>query len=222
MKPISELEKKLGISFTNKEILETAITHSSYANEKNVECNERLEFLGDAVLELCMSKYLYTHHKLSEGEMTKTRAQSVREEALYIYANHMDLHSYIRLGNGEEQSNGRGRQAILADAFEAVLGACYLEVGFDGAYEVFSKLVVPYHDEVLNIKDYKSTFQELVQADRRSVKYEIVGRTGPSHNSTFEAIVMMDDIIMGRGFGRTKKDAEQEAAREALAIAAKN
>lgn len=222
MRPINELEEILGVRFNNKDLLLTALTHSSYANENACECNERLEFLGDAVLELSMSKYLYSHYSLAEGEMTKKRAQSVREEALDIYAEHIDLKSFIRLGNGEEQSNGRGRPAILADAFEAVLGACYLEFGFDTVYEIFSKVVVCHLDEVLSIKDYKSTFQELVQADKRSVTYEIIGKTGPSHNATFEAIVKIDDeIIMGHGFGRTKKDAEQEAAKEALAKAAK-
>lgn len=222
MKKSSELEKILGIEFKNKELLETALTHSSFANENECECNERLEFLGDAVLELCMSKFLYTHYSLNEGAMTKKRAQSVREEALVIYAQHIKLSDYIKLGNGEEQGNGRGRPAIIADAFEAVLGACYLEFGFDMTYEVFARIVVSHIEEVLAIKDYKSTFQELVQADKRSVRYEIVNKTGPSHNLTFEAVVIMDDIIMGRGFGRTKKDAEQEAAKQALAIAAKN
>ena len=222
MRPIADLEEILGVKFLKKELLETALTHSSYANENKCECNERLEFLGDAVLELCMSKYLYKSYDLNEGAMTKKRAQSVREEALLIYASHIDLQSFIRLGNGEEQSDGRGRPAIIADAFEAVIGACFLEFGFDRTYEIFSKIVIPYHDEVLSIKDYKSTFQELVQADRRSVKYEIVGRSGPSHNATFEAVVLMDDIVMGRGKGKTKRDAEQEAAREALTKAAKN
>lgn len=216
MKEINTLCKKLGVEFKNIALLKTALTHSSYANENGGECNERLEFLGDAVLELCMSRYLISRYKLNEGDMTKKRAQSVREEALVIYASHLDLASYILLGNGEEQSGGRERPAIIADAFEAVLGACFMEFGFDRTYEVFSNIIVKYIDEVLFIKDYKSTFQELVQADKRSLRYEIVSRKGPSHNTTFEAIVMMDEIIMGRGFGKTKKEAEQNAAKMAL------
>ncbi len=216
MKDTLELALKLGVKFKNIQLLKTALTHSSYQNEKGVECNERLEFLGDAVLELCMSKYLISHYNLNEGEMTKKRAQSVREEALVIYASYLSLSDYLYLGNGEEQTGGRERPAIIADAFEAVLGACFIEFGFDKTYEIFSKIIVNHIDEVLFIKDYKSTFQELVQADKRSVNYEIVSETGPSHNKTFEAVVMMDEIIMGRGYGHTKKEAEQNAAKTAL------
>lgn len=216
MKEINTLCKKLGVEFKNIALLKTALTHSSYANENGGECNERLEFLGDAVLELCMSRYLISRYKLNEGDMTKKRAQSVREEALVIYASHLDLASYIFLGNGEEQSGGRERPAIIADAFEALLGACFMEFGFDRTYEIFSNIIVKFIDEVLYIKDYKSTLQELVQADKRSLNYEIVSRKGPSHNTTFEAIVMMDEIIMGRGIGKTKKEAEQNAAKMAL------
>ena len=153
--------------------------------------------------------------------MTKKRAQSVREEALDIYANHINLVDFLFLGNGEEVNISRGKKAIIADAFEAVLGACFLEMGFDYVYEIFNRLVVPYFDEVDAIKDYKSKFQELVQADKRSLEYKIVGKEGPSHNTTFEAVVLMDDMIMGRGFGSTKKDAEQNAAKEALLKVAK-
>ena len=221
MKKISELEKLLGIEFKDKTLIKEALTHSSYANENGGECNERLEFLGDAVLELSMSKYLFNNYKLNEGKMTKRRAQCVREEALDIYAKHLGLQEFLFLGNGEEQSSGRGRPAILADAFEAVLGACFEEAGFDKVYEIFLRIVVPYLDEVDSIRDYKSIFQELVQADKRTLEYQIVGKQGPSHNTTFEAVVKMDGMIMGRGFGRTKKDAEQEAAKEALDKVAK-
>ncbi len=221
MRPISELEKILGIKFSDKKIIKEALTHSSYANEHGGECNERLEFLGDAVLELCMSKYLFKNMSLNEGDMTKKRAQSVREEALDIYANHINLIEFLYLGNGEELNLSRGKKAIVADAFEAVLGACFLEIGFDYVYEIFNKIVVPYFDEVNAIVDYKSKFQELVQADKRSLEYKIVGKEGPSHNTTFEAIVLMDEMIMGRGFGSTKKDAEQNAAKQALLKVAK-
>ncbi|MGL4949032.1 MAG: ribonuclease III [Anaeroplasmataceae bacterium] len=213
---IEELEQKLGLKFNNKSILIEALTHSSYSNENNTPCNERLEFLGDAVLELSMSKYLHTHTKFDEGVMTKKRAQAVREEALVIYADHLDLNNYLLLGMGEIQTNGKYKSSIIADAFEAIMGAIFTEFGFDKAYDSFFKLVVPYLEEILSIKDYKSLFQELVQADKRSVKYEITNKIGPSHNTTFEAVVFMDSIIMGKGTGKTKKEAEQMAAKKAL------
>lgn len=216
MRNYKELLKTLGIAFQDETLIKTALTHSSYSNENGGECNERLEFLGDAVLELCMSKYLINKYSISEGDMTKKRAQSVREEALVIYASHLHLADYLYLGNGEELTGGRERPAIIADAFEALLGAIFIQFGFDKTYEIFSNIVVNYIDEVLYIKDYKSIFQELVQADKRSLKYEIVDKKGPSHNSIFEAVVMMDDIIMGRGEGKTKKEAEQNAAKMAL------
>lgn len=222
MKDLSELESILNLKFKNKKILEEALTHSTYGNEHNVAYNERLEFLGDAVLELSMSKYLYSHYNLSEGDMTKKRAQAVREEALDIYASKIDLGSYLLLGKGEEAQGGRKKPAVIADAFEAVLGACFFEFGFDKTYEVFEHIVVPYIPEVVDIKDFKTMLQEYAQSDKRSLKYEIIGQTGPAHNILFEAQVTMDDnIIMGHGFGKTKKDAEQEAAKEALSKIAK-
>ena len=166
MKEINTLCKKLGVEFKNIALLKTALTHSSYANENGGECNERLEFLGDAVLELCMSRYLISRYKLNEGDMTKKRAQSVREEALVIYASHLDLASYILLGNGEEQSGGRERPAIIADAFEAVLGACFMEFGFDRTYEVFSNIIVKYIDEVYLLRIINLPFKSLYRLTR--------------------------------------------------------
>lgn len=222
MSKIDNLQSKLGLNFEDKSLLIESLTHSSYSNENGGDCNERLEFLGDAVLDLCMSKYLIQNYQLAEGDMTKKRAQAVREEALVIYAQHLELPDYLLLGIGEDQSGGRQRPAIIADAFEALLGAIFEEFGFDKVYDVFNTLVLPYAREVMEIKDYKSHFQELVQADKRSVSYSIVSKTGPSHNITFEAVVLMDEIIMGRGFGKTKKDAEQEAAKQALLKLAKS
>lgn len=221
MNKLQKLEKELGVQFQNKAILIEALTHSSFANENGVLCNERLEFLGDAVLELSMSKFLFEQYSFNEGEMTKKRAQGVCEDALCIYASHLGLTEYILLGNGEESSGGRNRKAIIADAFEAVLGAVFEEFGFEIAYQVFSKLVLPYIDEILVIKDYKSRFQELVQADKRTISYSITNETGPSHNKKFEAVVYMDSIVMGRGCGKSKKEAEQQAALEALKKMAK-
>lgn len=217
MKHYSELEKKLGVDFKDKSVLIEALTHSSYGNEHNCPFNERLEFLGDAVLELSMSKYLISKYQMAEGDMTKRRAQAVREEALDIYAAHLDLPRYLYLGRGEELTGGRTRKAVIADAFEAVLGAVFKEFGFDKAYEVFSKIVIPYIDEVVSIKDFKTILQEEVQADKRSLSYRIIKEEGPAHDKVFTAEVLMDgNLIMGCGVGKTKKDAEQEAARQAL------
>lgn len=217
MKHYSELEKKLGVDFNDKSVLIEALTHSSYGNEHNCPFNERLEFLGDAVLELSMSKYLISKYQMAEGDMTKRRAQAVREEALDIYAAHLELPSYLYLGRGEELTGGRTRKAVIADAFEAVLGAVFKEFGFDKAYEVFSKIVIPYIDEVVSIKDFKTILQEEVQADKRSLSYRIIKEEGPAHDKVFTAEVLMDgNLIMGCGVGKTKKDAEQEAARQAL------
>ena len=211
-----ELEQTIEYTFRDAELLKLALTHSSYANEHHVECNERLEYLGDAVLQLCMSKYLYQKIHLDEGVLSKTRARSVCEEALNIYAEKINLRRYLLLGNGEEHTGGRSRPAIVADAFEAMLGAILLDSDFEKVYEVFERIVVPYQDLVVQIKDYKSTFQEKVQADKRSLHYEIIREDGPANDRTYEAVVYMDELLMGRGIGKTKKEAEQNAAKEAL------
>ncbi len=217
MKHYSQLEEKLGLNFKDKSILIEALTHSSYGNEHQCSFNERLEFLGDAVLELSMSKYLITKYPhMPEGDMTKRRAQAVREEALNIYASYLELPQYLYLGRGEEQSGGRKRKAVIADAFEALLGAVFKQFGFEIAYETFSKIVIPYIDEVTSIKDFKTILQEEVQADKRSLSYRIINEEGPAHDKVFTAEVLMDGIIMGQGVGKTKKDAEQEAAKIAL------
>lgn len=209
-------------AFNNKKILEEAFTHSSYANEHHSSHNERLEFLGDAVLELCMSDYLFNNYSLKEGEMTKKRAQSVCEEALVMYAEKINLPKHIRLGHGEEISGGRLRPAIVADAFEAFLGAIYLDLGFEKAKEFFNFAVVPNIYEAETIIDYKSTLQEHVQADKRTLSYYIEKEDGPAHNRTFVACCDMEGIILGRGVGKTKKEAEQNAAKEALNKLVKN
>ncbi len=213
--------QKLFDGFKDKKILSEALTHSSYANEKNTENNERLEYLGDAVLELCMSDYLFRNYKLSEGEMTKKRAQSVCEDALVVYAEKINLPKYVKLGHGEETSGGRERKAIIADAFEALLGAIYLDQGFNSAQEFFNTVIVPNLVETTSIKDYKSTLQEHVQADKRSLTYSISKEEGPAHNRTFESVCEMDGIILGKGTGKTKKEAEQNAAKQALDILVK-
>ena len=215
------LEEKLGYVFKDKNLIKLALTHSSYANEHNIECNERLEFLGDAVLELAMSRKLYDTIDLDEGVLTKMRAKAVCESALDLYASKIDLSSYLYLGKGEEATGGRTRPVIIADATEAVLGAIYLDGGFEAAREIVKKFFEPYFDDVLKNKDYKSMLQEKLQSEKRSIRYEIVRDEGPANNKTFEAVVYMDEILMGRGIGKTKKEAQQQAAKDALEKEAK-
>ncbi len=218
----NEFENKIGYTFKNKNYLLEALTHSSYANEHSTKHNERLEFLGDAVLELSMSKHLFSIISLDEGVLTKTRAKSVCEEALDIYADKINLGKYLLLGRGEELTGGRTRPAVIADAFEAVLGAIFLDGGFEEADKFVKQFVIPYYNDLLAIKDYKSTLQEKLQSEKRTIKYEIVKDLGPANDKTFEAVVYMDDILMGRGIGKTKKEAEQNAAKSALLKEAKN
>lgn len=212
----NNLEEVLGIHFNNKSLLNEALTHSSYGNEHNMPYNERLEFLGDAVIELLMSQYLYLKSEISEGQMTKKRAQSVCEEALVKYADKINLKEYMLLGHGEELSNGRNRPAIIADCFEALFGAVYLDQGYFVAYELFEKLVIPHLDLLNDIKDYKSTLQEYVQSFKNTISYELISEEGPAHDKTYTVKVLMDGVTLGVGVGKTKKEAEQNAAKEAL------
>lgn len=221
MQPLNNLEELIDYQFKNKSLLETALTHSSYANEHQTESNERLEFLGDAVLELATSFYLYENNNDDEGVLTKTRAQSVCEDALNIYAKKIHLDEFIWLGHGEEVAGGRNRPAIIADSFEAVLGAVFLDSNFDTVKNVINKLVIKNFSDLDSIRDYKSILQEKLQADKRSIRYEIISEEGPSNNRIFEAVVYMDSILMGRGKGPSKQKAEQEAAKEALTKEAK-
>ncbi|MDD4193891.1 MAG: ribonuclease III [Acholeplasmataceae bacterium] len=206
----------LGIPYKNIELYERALTHSSYANENQVEKNETLEFLGDAVIELLMSDFLYKENLKDEGAMTKRRAQAVCEEALVIYASKIHLKDYMRLGRGELQKGAN--DAMIADAFEAFFGAIYLDLGFKYTQKMFQKLIVPHLNTMWDIKDYKSILQELIQSGtKRNISYHIIKETGPSHDKFFEAIVKLDQhIILGTGQGKTKKEAEQHAAEDAL------
>lgn len=222
MHKLKEFENILSYEFNNIELLRVALTHSSYANEHSLESNERMEFLGDAVLELCMSKYLYSVIDLDEGVLTKSRAKAVCEDALNVYAKGINLSKYIFLGKGEECSGGRERPAIIADAFEAVLGAVFLDGGINEAYRIVETVILPNMGEVLVYKDYKSILQEKLQSEKRSIRYEIVKEEGPANNKKFEAAVYMDDIIMGRGIGKSKKEAQQNAAKQALSKEAKS
>jgi len=210
------LLKQLKLTHKNIELYELALTHSSYAYENQTDKNEKLEFLGDAVIELLMSNYLYRENLEDEGQMTKKRAQAVCEEALVIYASKIKLKKYLKLGKGELAKGANG--AMIADAFEALFGAVYLDLGYEAAKELFNRIVIPHLDDVFGIKDYKSTLQEFIQAgDKRVVTYHIFRESGPSHDKLFEAAVKLDtNITLGVGRGKTKKEAEQNAAHDAL------
>lgn len=195
------------------------MTHSSYANEHGTVSNERLEFIGDAVVDLAVGRYLYDHLPFDEGILTKKRAQDVCESSLYNYALQFNLGQYLLLGKGEEKNLGREKAAVLADAFEALLGAIFLDKGFDEVYKVLNKVVFPNIKATLNVddNDYKSKLQELVQSDKRTLNYIIVSESGPAHNKEFVSRVYMDEtIMMGEGVGKTKKEAEQNAAKVTL------
>jgi ribonuclease-3 len=194
-------------------IYEEAFTHTSYANEQNKASYERLEFLGDAVLELIISNYLFLNFNDKEGMMTKERARLVREDALYEYALKLGLDKYVLVGHGEDK---KIKKAILADVFEAFLGKYYLEKGFTKATEYILKYVIPLTKEMTEIKDYKSLLQELVQTEKREIFYDVLKEEGPAHDKQFLIAVKIDNIIYGKGSGHSKKEAEQKAAKSAL------
>jgi len=213
-----ELLNKFGIDGKNLRLYETALTHTSYANENGVASYERLEFLGDAVLELLMSEYLYNKDEYSEGEMTKLRAHFVCEEALYEYSMRLGFDEYIKLGNGQKDHGGTQNKAILADVFEAWLGAIFLDKGLDTVKEFWISYVIPIVEsgKIDYFGDYKSLLQEYVQTDQKSLEYVITDESGPAHNKTFTAEVKISDIVYGTGVANSKKAAEQAAAKSAL------
>lgn len=213
-----KLLKDLKINYRNIELYETALSHTSYANENGVDSYERLEYLGDAVLELIISDYIYNTTSENEGAMTKLRASYVQEDALYEYAVRMNIPDYIKLGVGEEENGGRFRKTIVADILEALLGAIFLDLGFIGAKNFVHKHIIPIiESDELNInKDYKSILQEYIQTDQRSLEYNVVDESGPAHNKTFTIEVKIDDIVYGVGVAHSKKEAEMLAAKNAL------
>ena len=206
---------KYGINNDNP-ILNIALTHSSYANENNSQDYERLEFLGDAVLELIISEYFYKNTDLKEGQMTKKRASYVCEEALDEYAKSINLKDYIKVGHGIEANS-----TIIADVFEAVIATIYLNGGLNKAREFVLDIAVPYIERnVIFLSDYKSYLQELVQTDQKSVEYRVINESGPAHNRTFEVEVVIDNIVFAKGTGKSKKMAEQNAAKKAIELSA--
>lgn len=216
---MEKLFNKLGIKPNHMKLYTTAFSHSSYVHENNVKSDyERLEFLGDAVLELAISDYLYKNMEVKEGDMTKIRASYVCENALYEYSKDLSLSDYIKVGHGEEIDGGRFKKVILADIFESLIGAIYLDLGFDIVKEVILKIIVPYieNKNITFFSDYKSVLQEFVQTEQKSIIYELVNEEGPAHNKVFTMNVKIDNIVYGNGSANSKKEAEQEAARDAL------
>ena len=213
--------KTLGINPTNINLYYEAFTHTSYSNENPSFSNyERLEFLGDAILEFIISEYLYKERQLPEGTMTRMRSRYVCEEALSTYARDLKFERDIKLGGSELETGPN--DTILADVFEAFIAALYLDQGLEYTKEVVLKIIVKYIDKNVDfLHDYKSTLQELVQTDKKSVNYEIVSESGPAHDRTFVCQVIVDGIVLGEGTGSSKKQAEQEAAKVALSKQAK-
>ncbi|AGL90361.1 DsRNA-specific ribonuclease [Candidatus Phytoplasma australiense] len=214
--------KKLNIVPKNIALYRKALTHSSYSNEKEFlqENNERLEFLGDAIIGLLMADYLYQKNKENEGVMTKKRAQAVCEKSLTIYAKSINLQNYLFLGKGEKNKDFNTK-SIIADAFEALFGAIYLDLGYNSAKKVFQRLVIPHLPKAIDIIDFKTQLQEIVQSEKKIIQYKIVSEEGPAHSKKFIAEVYLDKKILGSGEGTTKKEAEQKAAQEALSKLAK-
>lgn len=218
---MTDFEKKIGYEFKNKALLQRALTHSSYANEKGTGLdNERLEFLGDSVLGFITAEFLFEHFKNNpEGELTKKRAYAVCEKTLFGYAEKIGLGDMILLGKGEEHTGGRQRPSVVSDAFEALIAAIYL----DGGIESAKKFVLPFVETASEtkpvFKDYKSMLQEVLQQNpTEKFEYILVGESGPDHDKEFVVEVHLNSNVIGRGKGSSKKRAEQEAARSALEL----
>lgn len=228
--PLEGLEDRIGYKFKNKEIINTALTHSSYSNElrfkgKKYECNERLEFLGDSVLSTAVSEYLFSKYiENQEGDLSKIRASVVCEKALAKYSAEIGLGNYLYLGHGEEINNGRHRASITADAFEALLAAMYLDSGYDmsviRAFVLdFIEREIEFISENSTFIDYKTMLQQIVQqSEGEKLEYVLVGESGPAHEKTFETEARLNGNVIGRGTGGSKRSSEQSAAKEALKL----
>lgn len=216
-----ELEEKLGYCFKDKDLVNVALAHSSYINEtkaKKSQCYERIEFLGDAVLELSVSEFLFqSFSEMPEGDMTKLRASLVCEPTLsYIARTELDLGKYILLGKGEENTGGRNRDSIISDVFEAIIGAVYLDGGFEIAKDIIKRFVLTDMNNKIEFVDSKTNLQEYAQNKGLSVRYELISENGPAHDREYVVSVYVGDEFLGEGKGRTKKSAEQHAAYAAL------
>lgn len=221
--PLNELQEKLGYFFRDRALLNTALTHSSYANENRalgVVCNERLEFLGDSVLGVTVASHLFLHYEsMPEGRMTRLRSELVCEQSLHRLAQKLELGKYLLLGKGEESNGGRERPSILADAVEAIIAAVYLDGGREKSTELIHRLLLADlgSDEPECYMDYKTALQELIQRKSGQVlTYELIGEQGPDHDKTFSFRVLLNGENVGEGTGHSKKTAEQDAAHCAL------
>ncbi len=217
---IKEFEDKIGYTFENKQNLITALTHSSYANEKRLKkykCNERLEFLGDAVLELVSSQYIFTKFsEKPEGEMSRIRASYVCEPTLALCAREMNLGKFILLGKGEDKTGGRQRDSVLSDAMEATIGAVYLDGGFDAAKEYVDKFVLNDIESKKMFYDSKTILQEIVQGMHKTLEYDLISESGPDHDKTFTVATLIEGEVVSTATGHTKKKAEQAAAYQSI------
>ncbi|MBE6564009.1 MAG: ribonuclease III [Ruminococcaceae bacterium] len=229
---LPRLEQHIGYTFRDKSLLKNALTHTSYTNEmrsKNIDhpSNERLEFLGDSVLSIEVSKYIYLHYPdLPEGDMSRVRSSTVCEKALSRFASDIHLGAFLLLGHGEETSAGRRKPSILADAFEALLAAIYLDGGAEAVTSSLLPRITAEVDEVIKCgrtKDYKTLLQQIIQQSPGDIlEYVVVGESGPMNNHTFYTEARLNSNVIGRGTGRSKKDAEQHAAKEALKLFGEN
>ncbi len=223
MKHVSNFEDKISYTFKNKELLLRAITHSSYANEHKVKSYERLEFLGDAILDFVVGEYLFEKFPdLPEGQLTKMRASLVCEKMLFQVSRQLEIGRYMRLSHGEQRTGGAERPSILADMFESVIAAIYLD---SKSMDVTKKFILKHMEPVVksasknNFKDYKTALQEIIQQNpEEKLSYNLVSSTGPDHNKHFVFEVMLNSNVIGKGGGRSKKEAEQQAARVALEL----
>lgn len=222
-KDLKPLMEKLQYTFHNPSLLKNALTHSSYANEgeHRLPSNERLEFLGDSVLGFITANELFQKESGAEGELTKLRAAVVCEKALHSYSKQLDVGAYLRLGRGEQHSGGAERPSILADAFEAIVAAVYLDGGLEPAKTLVLRFVLPElsRQRARHFKDYKTTLQEIVQQNPgEKLEYVLTGESGPDHHKQFTVHVQLNSNVIGTGKARSKKEAEQLAAKEALAL----
>lgn len=224
MKSLEALEEKLGYTFREKGYLKTAVTHSSYANEVRggEKSNERLEFLGDSILGAVVADYIFRNcQSMPEGELTKLKASLVCEKALCGFSRELGIGEFLRLSRGEQHSGGRTRPSILADAFEAMIAAIYLDGGMEAARNFILRFTVPLMNapRPKAFRDYKTVLQEIVQQNpEEHIEYVLVGESGPDHNKHFVMEVHLNHNVIGKGGGRSKKEAEQQAAREALEL----
>ncbi|MGN1433793.1 MAG: ribonuclease III [Ruminococcus sp.] len=222
---MTDLQNKIGYQFKNPALLNEALTHSSYANEhksQHIKYNERLEFLGDSVLSIVVSDYIYKNcPELPEGELTKLRASLVCEKSLYEFAKKIDLGKYLVLSKGERNNGGADRPSILSDAFEALIAAIYIDGGLAPASKHILNFIIPAikNSKKKKINDYKTTLQEIIQKNPgEKLEYVLVKESGPDHNKHFVVEVHLNSNVIGKGGGRSKKEAEQQAAREALEL----